>query len=244
MNGNITEALQDALKNDEMYLVYQPIFDCNQYVMGYEVLMRWDDKEHGCIEPSIFMASFEKSTLVETLNSWFFERLIYDINEVGLLRVKKLFINLSFKQLSSSSLLANFEKLSEEINPRNIIFDVTEDTLMGDTGKMLSIMESYTKKNVSFALDDFGTGYSSMQYLKILPVRYIKIDKEFIGEIDVNHSDMAIVKAIIELSKALGLLVIAEGVENQSQFILLKSMGINFVQGYFFNHPIMKYELK
>lgn len=243
MLEQVKNNLKSALANNEMYLVYQPIFNVEQYIIGYEVLARWESKALGSVEPILFMSAFEELDLVSDLNNWFFNNLLEDMQEVGALKVRKLFINMSFKQLCDESLPNNIERLTELIELDQIVFEVTEATLMSEMAQMINIMEDFAKRGASFALDDFGTGYSSMKYLKILPLSYIKIDKEFVSEIDVNHSDMAIVKATLEMSRAMGFDVIAEGVENQSQFVLLKSMGIKYVQGYLFNHPTDKNEL-
>jgi len=240
MLDKIQPFLSSALKSNEIKLVYQPIFDCEQFVVGYEVLMRWDSSSLGEVSPTDFMTVFDDSELVSELNNYFFSCLISDLSEIGLLTVKKLFINLSCKQLEDDSLITNLDKLSKIININNIILEVTENTLMNDIDKVIHRMEMLTKHGLSFALDNFGTGFSSMKFFKILPIKYIKIDKSFIGELDINHEDRTIVKAILDMAKAIGFSVIAEGVENRSQFVMLKSLGIDLVQGYFFHRPELK----
>ncbi len=243
MSNQIVINIRNAMQNDEMYLVYQPICDEEQYIIGYEVLMRWDSKSLGSVKPLAMIASFEENTLINELNDWFFNRLIKDIEEVGLLRVKKLFINLSFKQLEDGSLDSNISNLEEVVDFSKVVFEITESTVTSDINKVLKTMTELTNKGVSFALDDFGVGFSSLKHLKLLPLHFIKIDREFVGEIDVSHADMAIVKAALDMSKALGFKVIAQGVENQSQFVLLRSMGMSYFQGYLFNKPCLKSEL-
>ena len=240
MLDKIQPFLSSALKSNEIKLVYQPIFDCEQFVVGYEVLMRWDSSSLGEVSRTDFMTVFDDSELVSELNNYFFSCLISDLSEIGLLTVKKLFINLSCKQLEDDSLITNLDKLSKIININNIILEVTENTLMNDIDKVIHRMEMLTKHGLSFALDNFGTGFSSMKFFKILPIKYIKIDKSFIGELDINHEDRTIVKAILDMAKAIGFSVIAEGVENRSQFVMLKSLGIDLVQGYFFHRPELK----
>lgn len=241
--NDLATQLSDALKNNQMYLVYQPIFDCSEFIVGYEVLMRWTHPEKGEISPYQFIMAFDDSELISKLTEWFFDRLVSEMKQVGLLKVKKIFINLSFRQLEDPSLQTIIDNHQDSIDFNKVVFEITEKTLMNDISGAMKIMEDLTTKGISFALDDFGTGFTSMQYLKVLPLSYIKVDKGFVGEIDINHSDMTLVKASIEMSKAMGFSVIAEGVENKSQFVLLKSMGVDYVQGYLFDRPTMKDEL-
>lgn len=237
MSKEKAEQLIKAIENNEMFLVYQPIHDRRNQILAYEVLMRWKSKEYGNVSPLEMVASFEESSLVDYLNNWFFHHLQMDICATPELKQSRLSINLSFKQLKDGSLENYIANLAKVVPLGNMIFEITQSTVMHDIDKVLMTMRSMVDKGVSFILDNFGSDFSSLKYLKVLPLRYIKIDKSFIGDIDINHVDRAMVKAAIEMAKAIGLEVIAEGVEKENQVTILHSVGIYFYQGYYFSHP-------
>jgi EAL domain-containing protein (putative c-di-GMP-specific phosphodiesterase class I) len=129
------------------------------------------------------------------------------------------------------------------IDPSWIIFEITEGSIMTDPTRALIIVERLKSMGFDFSIDDFGTGYSSMAYLKRLPVSELKIDKSFVLDMTSNDSDAIIVQATIGLAHNLGLIVTAEGVEDESTLAMLDKMGCDIAQGYFFSKPLPKTEL-
>lgn len=237
MAHNFNELIKSALENKDFYLVYQPVVAVSQQVIGYEAFLRWQPGAMDDLPVSIFWELLEVSDEIAPLNDWFFEQLINDYRQSTALRGKKLFVNLSFSQIMDGSLQPKLTKLKAHMDIKQLIFDVSETTLMSHVDLIQKTMHNLVKEGVQFALDDLGAGYSSLNNLKILPLSYLKIDNDFTSKIDSSDIDLAIVKACVQLAKAIGLQAIAEGVENQAQFELLKSLGIDYAQGYFFGYP-------
>lgn len=237
MSQEGVDNLIQSIQNGDLYLVYQPIHDRRKQILGYEALVRCKGKAIGQVSPLKVIHSFEQSHLVDQLNNRFFNLLQKDIECTPALQQNRLCINLTFKQLEDGSLNRNIESLAKMIPYGHMIFEITESAVMHDIEKVLKTMQMMVDKGMSFVLDNFGSGFSSLKYLKLLPLKYIKVDKSFIGEIDINYVDRTIVKAAMEMSKALGLEVIAEGVEKESQLTILEAIGIYFYQGYYFDRP-------
>lgn len=243
MSQEVADNLIKSIQNEEIYLVYQPIHDRRNQILAYEALVRCKSKGGGQMTPMQVINTFEQSQLVELLNNSFFNLLQKDIQNTPTLQQNRICINLSFQQLEDGSLNKNIESLAKIIPYGHIIFEITESTVMHDIEKVLQSMQVLENKGVAFVLDNFGSGFSSLKYLKLLPLKYVKVDKSFIGEIDISYVDRTIVKAAIEMSKALGLEVIAEGVEKESQLTILEAIGVYFYQGYHFDKPAQAFDL-
>lgn len=237
MAHNFNYLIKSAISNELFYLAYQPVVDTEQNIIGYETFLRWPEGEMEDIPSEIFWELLEVSDEISLLNSWFFTKLIKDVNAKPELGLQNLFINLSFSQIQDASFRPQLQIIRPVIKLENIIFDISEKTLMSDSDFMSKTMTELAQKGLRFALDDFGAGYSSFKNLKVLPLDYLKIDNEFISKINEDPKDKAIVKACMELANAMGLATIAEGVETKEQFELLSSMGIRYAQGYYFGRP-------
>lgn len=231
--------LEQFYEKNEMTLMYQPLVSRENHVIAYEVLMRWRSETLGDIPPLEVLESFEQQSLIGKLNDIFFQKLSSDLRKFKSLTKAKICINLSFKQLEEASILQNIETLSRCIPFDCMMFEITENAILNDVKKVISVINQLALKGVSFILDNFGAGYFSLKHLKVLPLDAIKINRALISEIDLNHKDLAIIKAAIEMAKALGFDVIAEGVENESQLTLLKASGVKYFQGYYFSKPKM-----
>lgn len=240
MAHNFNYALKTALDKNQFYLVYQGIIDSEQTVIGYEAFLRWDDQALDTIPRSMFWDLLEVSDEISSLTNWFFNQLKKDLKDNENLRSHKIFLNLSFGQLCTPGLHINLQALKEVIDLEHIVFDISETTLMKDIQLIKHHMTQLKQYGVTFALDDFGAGCSSLIHLKILPLSYLKVDHLFIGNVDTSSTDLAIVKACVELAKAMGLKSLAEGVETKSQLEQLKLIGIDLYQGHYFQKPITK----
>ncbi|MBN2823771.1 MAG: EAL domain-containing protein [Campylobacterales bacterium] len=234
--------LKQSLKNESFYLVYQPKIDCNrEQVVGAEALLRWREEELGEISPSVFIPIAEESGLIVDLGYWVFEQVFRDTKEL----IKRGFkdftiaINVSISQLEKHDLLERVMKLLNryELESKYFEIEVTESGLMSNIAKLDKVIAGFVQHGFSVAIDDFGTGYSSLQYLNKLSFNTLKIDKEFINNIDTKGN--VITQAIMGLSKTLGFVSVAEGVETQEQLETLKNMGCDIIQGYFYSKPLL-----
>ena len=234
--------LRTALAKEEFELFYQPIFDiATRRMHSMEVLLRW---RHGAelVLPDHFIPIIEENGLIVQIGEWVIRRACTQSVEwrrQGLDPVP-LAVNLSPRQFMHRGLIESIERIIEDtgIDPAMLEFEITETALMQHGEQTLEILEQLNGMGIRLSIDDFGTGYSSLAYLKRFPVKKIKIDRAFIKDLEHSAEDRAIVGAIMALSDSLQLSVVAEGVETEAQFDLLKANGCQFAQGYLFNQPL------
>lgn len=235
-------ALKQAVKNAEFHLRYQPLIDATgDNIFGVEALLRWENPELGVISPAEFIPIAEECGVMDKIGEWVLERVAADYSLLKTLSERMtVCVNTSVRQFENSS----FDKLllnlleSYQIPSKALILEVTETGVMRHPDLIFEVMKRLDRLGVCFALDDFGTGYSSMAYLKRLPISYIKVDQGFVSDIETDPSDAAIVRAIIQLSHALGIETIAEGVETAAQYDFLKRHDCHYFQGYYFSQPM------
>lgn len=235
--------LRQAIEKEEFELYYQSkVFnDRHNQFCGAEVLIRWQHPIKGMINPFQFIPLAEEIGLIIPIGEWIIKRVCQQIKQWQQKgkKVPHLSVNLSNRQLnwpSVNNLLNIIER--ENINPYLLEFEITESYVMENIQEMIPLLEKIHKMGITIALDDFGVGYSSLGILKQLPLNTLKIDKSLIDHIDDNLTDQAIIEAIIKLSKALGLKVIAEGIETQKQKQFLTSLDCDQLQGYYFSQPM------
>ncbi|HEY0497976.1 MAG TPA: EAL domain-containing protein [Kutzneria sp.] len=233
---------RSALETGQVSVHYQPkIALPSRQVVGVEALVRWRHPEFGQLDPDEFVPAVEATGLVDALTSF--------VMEQGLQRVRSWLdrglrmsaaVNLSVRNLAD----ANFPDLVAEalrrydVPPQLLTFELTESGVMSDPERALPVLRRLHAMGVTLAVDDFGTGYSSLAYLRQLPVDEVKIDKSFVLGMGTDLSDMAVVRAIVELGHSLGLTVVAEGVEEDSAREQLVSMGCDVAQGYLISRPL------
>jgi diguanylate cyclase (GGDEF)-like protein/PAS domain S-box-containing protein len=243
----LEDDLRQAINTKELELYFQPIVDITaNKMMGAEALLRWHHPEEGMIPPDVFIPLAEQVGL---------------INQIGVLVVQEacryaaewraagndiyVSVNVSAKQIPnglSPSFLQQALKLYE-LPPSAIVIEITEGLLMANVAVAQTWIENIRALGIRIYLDDFGTGYSSLSYLKRFPMDTVKIDRSFIRDLYIDNSDRALVEAIITMARSLGLQVVAEGVEDECQLELLREMGCEFVQGYYFSRPVKGTEL-
>jgi diguanylate cyclase (GGDEF)-like protein/PAS domain S-box-containing protein len=242
----IETGIRRGIKNEEFILYYQPFFDMkNNKIIGFEALVRWKTPDKGIILPINFIKIAEDTKLIIPLGNWIirsvcsYARKLIDLGY----RDFKVSINVSVIQLMEDDFSLIVSSAIEEMKiPFDCIeIEITESELMESYDACINNMIDLTNKGVKFAIDDFGTGYSSLYYLKQLPISIIKIDKSFVD--DLSHSKSKnFIEFIIELSRTLGLKVIAEGVERKQQFDILKDYGCDIIQGYYISKPLPEKE--
>lgn len=234
--------LYEALIHNELTLYYQPqTFIKNNKIIGAEALIRWKHPKKGYISPSAFIPLAENSNLISSIGKW----VIREACEQAKIWHDKgidihLSINISAHQLKSHDLLDIIDKsiIDTGVDPKRLIVELTESALANNIDELLKILHEIKARGISIAIDDFGTGYSSYSYLKRFPIDYLKIDKSFIDNIPYRKDDIAIIKAIISMAKALEFQIIAEGVETQEQFDFLYQNQCEYYQGYFRSKPV------
>ncbi|MDA8185456.1 MAG: bifunctional diguanylate cyclase/phosphodiesterase [Actinomycetota bacterium] len=241
--------LRHALENDELLVYYQPLVACaGRRLVGMEALVRWRHPEHGFILPDSFIPVAEDSGLISALGDWVMrEAFSQAASWEGVLpegQAVELSVNLSANQLRDPGLV---ERVARAIPPGvapapgrqvHLAIEVTESTLVKEGSESIAVLEELHDLGLRIVIDDFGTGYSSLAYLKRFPAHSLKIDQSFVAGVDGRADDRAIVGAVVQLAHELGLGVIAEGVERESQLQVLVDMGCDVVQGFLFGRAL------
>ncbi len=217
-------------------------------VIGAEVLLRWNDSELGSVEPSRFIPVAEESGMIVPLGDWVLAQamaLLAEWQRDGLDHLR-LAVNLSARQFSGSALLERLDQLVARygIDPARLELEITETAAMRDPENTRELLRALRTRGFKLAIDDFGTGYSSLAYLKLFAIDRIKIDRGFVKDIEHNPNDAVIVAATIGLAHALGLAVVAEGVETQAQWGFLRDKLGDEAQGYLFARPMPASEFR
>jgi len=241
-NIEIEQALHHALIHDEITLVYQPQLDRNQKLFGVEALVRWNSKKLGNVPPNLFIPIAEEIGLMPKLGLYIMHKAMQEISSLQIREDLhfKLSINVSVRQFIQIDFIDKLMDACKKYSSAQIAItiEITESLFIESLDALLPIFHKMKANYISLSLDDFGTGYSSLSMLKELPIDELKIDKSFIDHIAKNNSDKAMVKSIIGMGKNLGLLVLAEGVEDKRQVEILKEAGCDVFQGYYFSKPL------
>jgi diguanylate cyclase (GGDEF)-like protein len=228
--------LREALAMDELEMVYQPQVDGRGRVFGVEALVRWNHAVRGSVAPAVFVPLAEENGLIDALGMFTLRRAFEDSSAWGDVKVA---VNLSAAQLRMRDFTARLGDLVAEtgIDPERFELEITEGLLLGDDAQTHESLRRIRAMGFRIALDDFGTGYSSLSYLQRYPIDKIKIDRSFITNLGIDNDAEAVVSAIVKLARALGLSVIAEGVETEIQRVRLTAAGCSEVQGFLFGKP-------
>lgn len=238
--------LRHALSENQLRVYYQPKVDLKSgEIVGLEALIRWEDPAYGLRLPDSFLRVAEESDLIVYMGEWVLMEVCYHFPLIDL--QLPVAINLSARQFKKQYNLVNFiteltRKLS--VSPALLELEVTESQLMENPKNALETLLPLKKMGITIAIDDFGTGYSSFDYLRRFKVDRLKIDKSFIDGLPFDAESVAIVRAMIVLSHALGMKVIAEGVERADQLKFLRQEGCDEMQGFYFSKALSIYELK
>ena len=238
----IETGLRDALKNDELVMFYQPQIQIgNGTLTGFEALIRWNRPGHGLLLPNTFIPVAEESDLILQLGIWVFDEVARQIRrwiDEGL-PVVPVAINVSARQCMGNGLVGAISATIDKhgIPPRLLELEITETTAMKDVEHVESLLGQLKAIGVRVALDDFGTGYSSLSHLRRFPITVLKIDQSFVWGATRNSDDAAIARATIALAHNLGLKVVGEGVETETQRDFLASQACDIAQGYYYGRP-------
>lgn len=243
----IENQLREAIRDHQFLLYYQPKIDLrDNSIVGYETLLRWLRPDNTLVPPLRFISVAESTGLIVQIGEWIiWEACRFLSRQQTRGHNVTLSINLSVRQFRDDNLPEIVERILQRTgaNPANIIFEITESMLMGDTDAAISQLNQLKRLGVSLSIDDFGTGYSSLSYLKRFPVDELKIDRSFVKDIPDDRNDMDIVAAIIAMAQKMNLRVVAEGVETAEQVEFLRKNACYQVQGYYFSVPLAEQEL-
>jgi len=237
----LEQDLHRAVENTELTLYYQPQFEVQSGVAhGVEALARWFRFDGTIVEPCVFIPLAEETHLIGALGSWVLEEACKTLQEwrTGAMDSPTLGVNVSTHQLDETLAAIVRGTLERTGFPaKRLELEITEGALVGDAAVIIDCFRQLKEIGVRIAIDDFGTGYSSLSYLSRLPVDRLKLDKSLIHNLSLHWKDAAIVRSVVALGKELGVAVIAEGVETEQQFQMLKQLGCQQVQGYLFARP-------
>jgi diguanylate cyclase (GGDEF)-like protein len=234
--------LRHALERNELRLHYQPKLDvATGQIAGVEALLRWMHPELGLLPPMSFIPLAEETGLIVPIGRWVMQTAC--AQHVAWLRDGlppiSMAINVSPRQFSDKNLLADIDEAlaASGMDPMQLQIEITESMVMLNVERAIEVLDQIQSRGVRLAIDDFGTGYSSMSMMKRFPIDTIKIDRSFIRDVARNSEDKAIAQAIIDMGKALGLTVVAEGVETIEQDEFLRSHACDELQGFLFSKP-------
>ncbi len=237
------QELHAALENDELFLEYQPQVDLrDRRLVGVEALLRWRHPERGILGPLEFVSIAESNGLIVPIGEWVLRtacRLAKSWQRSGLATVP-MAVNLSAAQLRSRGFAELVSEIlrETELDPRFLEVELTETALMEATPRIEETIRALSELGVRISLDDFGKGYSSLEYLRRFPLNKLKIDRNFVRDIQTSRRDATILKSVVSLATQLGLDVIAEGVGPSGLLDLLLEQGCGEAQGFYFSRPL------
>lgn len=243
-------SLHRALERSELELHYQPVVELSGVTtVGMEALVRWQHPHQGLVSPYRFIPVAEESGLIIPIGAWVLEQACHQLRDWhhggsesawGSMEV-----NLSARQIDDPRIISTVEGILERtgLPPAQLTLEITESALMKDAASALAVLRALKEIGVLLAIDDFGTGYSSLSYLQHFPLDMLKVDRSFVQELGVSNDGEEIVAAVIKLAHALGLQVVAEGVETTEQLEMLRSFECDLAQGYLFSKPLPASEI-
>lgn len=238
----ISGSLQAAINNNEFYLVYQPIISLNENeISSVEVLARWNRGERKPIGPGIFIKIAEETGLIQKITKEIIKQHIYHLLNWEKVDIRiKTSVNITANELIDDSFVEWLKEIIDEkdIDSSNLEIEITERILSRDGNKLNGILSNLQSQGYCISIDDFGTGHNTLRDLIEMKVDVIKIDKYFIDRIDEKHTK-SLIKHLIDLAHEMGMLVVSEGVETKEQLIILKQLGCDKIQGYYFSKPLL-----
>jgi diguanylate cyclase (GGDEF)-like protein/PAS domain S-box-containing protein len=255
MNVGVTELvfmerrLADALKNQEYDLTYQPYcYLSSGRVAGAEALLKWRNEEFGLVSPVKFIPMLEETGMIIDVGKWVLRTACDQVrkwNDSGMLSLP-VSVNLSLSQFRHEFLAETVEATIREcgIDPKRLMLEITESIFMKDQEFTIATLKRLKNTGVAISIDDFGTGYSSLSYLKKFPVDYVKIDQSFVKDVATDPDATSLVTAIINMAHSLNLKTIAEGVETEDQWKILRLLKCDMAQGYYFSKALKPKEIE
>lgn len=244
--ASLEHDLRTAIARGEMMVWYQPVFSTREgaatRLAGFEALLRWAHPTRGLLGPGEFIPLAEETGMIVPLGTWALGEACRHMMELAPNGVSApwVSVNLAAKQLMEGSLVEIVERALETsgLEPRRLRLEVTENVILSDEDRARSTLQALRSRGIGILMDDFGTGHASLSYLHRLPIGSIKIDRYFVGRMDVSTECLEIVRSVVTLAKSLSMDVVAEGVEQEAQLTQLRAMGCEHVQGFLLSHPL------
>ena len=239
----LENSMRKALDEDQFVIHYQPTIDIHKNeIVGVEALLRWEHPDKGIIVPNDFVPLAEDCGLIVPIGDWMIRtagKQLKAWNDEGL-ENQNISINISPRQFKDADLVALFKEVihENEIEASNFTIEITESTLIDNVGEVEQVLNTLSRMGITIALDDFGTGFASLAYLKDFPVEIVKIDRMFVEGTPDSKEDTAIVEAIAGLTRGLRLRLLAEGIENDRQLQMLKGLGCQLGQGFYWSKAL------
>jgi len=237
--------LRGAWERGELSLVYQPVYSlADGQLRGAEALLRWQHPEHGAISPSVFIDVAEQSGLIETIGPQVLRAACEDTMrwQKAHPNAERMFVsvNVSPRQLRSGDLPRVVADTLRDtgLEATRLHLELTETAVIGDEIHASGLLSRLRASGVKIWLDDFGTGFSGLSHLRRVPVDGVKIDRSFVADVLRDPDDLALTTAIIAMAHSLGITVVAEGVEKEGQYAILRERGCDLAQGYWLGHPV------
>jgi len=243
-------SLHRALDRSELVLHYQPVIELEgSTTVGVEALVRWQHPARGLVTPYRFIPVAEESGLIIPIGAWVLEQACHQLRDWhdrdGAGHHGSVEVNLSARQIDDPLIVRTVEGILAQtgLPPEHLTLEITESALMRDAGAALGVLSALKDLGVLLAIDDFGTGYSSLSYLQHFPLDLLKVDRSFVADLGISDEADEIVAAVVKLAHALGLQVVAEGVETSEQLELLRSFDCDLAQGFLFSRPLPASEI-
>ncbi|MEH6358174.1 MAG: EAL domain-containing protein [Pseudomonadales bacterium] len=235
--------LRKALERNELAVYFQPQVDIQTGKMvSAETLVRWNHPKHGLVSPDNFIPLAEEMGLIIDIGNWVLTQACTELKgwQAKGLHLEKIAVNLSSLQFKQSDLLEQTCKVLDQtgLDAKYLELELTESIIMNDADATVKVLHALKEMGIRLSIDDFGTGYSSLNYLTKFPLDELKIDKSFIIDVDSDSHNASIVTAIVAMAKSLGLDIVAEGVETESQLAFVREQNVRLVQGYYFSKPL------
>lgn len=241
----IANEFKDALESGDITLHYQPIINLQTgTISGFEALMRWIHPERGFISPGIFIPILEDNGQIVEVSKWAFHEACSALKRIqgqtGYHKELNMSVNFSSNDFSSEDFIDNvYNTISEtDVQAENIHLEITERLLMAQPETAKETLNMCRKAGMKISIDDFGTGYSSLSYLHSFPIDTLKVDQSFVRDMHKNDNSRALVRSVVAMGKNMNLEIVAEGVEELEEAKLLKEMGCDSAQGYYFAKPM------
>ena len=241
----LESALREAVERDQLRLYYQPEFDLHTgRVVGFEALVRWEHPSRGLLQPGDFIPMAEETGTILLIGQWVLTEACRQArgwrDRFPALGAFTVSVNLSAKEFLEPEVVWRVASVLRDtgLAASMLRIEVTESILLGDTPAAQKLLHELKALGVEIAIDDFGTGYSSLNYLRRLPANVLKVDRSFVTDVDRDQRQASIVRAVVDVARALDMTVVAEGIERSEQAEVLAEIGCSTAQGYYFAEPL------
>jgi len=239
----LKNGLRFAIANEEFFLHYQPQVDVGSGEMvGVEALIRWKHPELGMVPPSDFIPLVENTGQIIELGDWVLDATLQMIKRIAKegVCIPRVAVNVSALQLNEADFVDKIRRKLDyyDVEPSLLEIEITESVIINHREETIQKLLELRELGIRIALDDFGTGYSSLNYLRIMPIDRLKVDRSFIDQVEEDNVAQSILQTIITLGHSLAFQIVAEGVENEMQLKILRDMNVDIVQGYYYSKPL------